>query len=135
MVRFERQYNITVIFLCKIYIPVWFDLKYAKNKYAPTKKNNLHSSMVRFKEHKAFSCIFELLHLHSSMVRFKALWNGQTRVRYWNLHSSMVRFKEEDVINPRYIINIYIPVWFDLKQTEALNIANETLFTFQYGSI
>ena len=71
--------------------------------------------MDRF-EVKAFTKFVDRLHnLHSSMDRFEEHCKTVMRLPNKNLHSSMDRFEAGCASLLQDFIDIYIPVWIDLK--------------------
>ena len=95
--------------------------------------------------------------LHSNMERFKAAARHWRPVSRLDLHSNMERFKEVMSRQKLTYVQIYIPIWRDLKQVkflpklhiihlhsnmERFKAATITAvspishaFTFQYGEI
>ena len=67
------------------------------------------------------------------MDRFEVLPYRLFKNSLANLHSSMDRF--EAVIRERLlkILQIYIPVWIDLKERRSPPWDANKIFTFQYG--
>ena len=71
--------------------------------------------------------------LHSSMDRFEDNTTRNATQKNKNLHSSMDRFEVSvyDIAGQK--LQIYIPVWIDLKPKGTKLYKNKILFTFQYG--
>ena len=76
---------------------------------------HLHSSMDRFEVLRVLRSIVSPEYLHSSMDRFEAAVIVKFFCTVNDLHSSMDRFEAVYKNHFAKLVEIYIPVWIDLK--------------------
>ena len=140
--RFTFQYgqiyysckSFNMLFSLVVYIPIWLDLLFKKNKYKCKKEKpftfqygQIYYGTISQQAYRILFC------LHSNMVRFiicirmKQYENGKK-----SLHSNMVRFIIHNTcLKLSFKVCVYIPIWLDLLYG---SMEDEEIFNYRLHS-